>query len=93
MKVVILCGGMGTRLREETEFRPKPMVKIGSDPILMHIIKNFSVQKYNEFIFCLGHKSNSIINFFVKANKKRIKIIMKIIFQDLVYLFVLLYAI
>ena len=77
MKVVILCGGMGTRLREETEFRPKPMVKIGSDPILMHIVKNFSVQKYNEFIFCLGHKSNSIINFFVKANKKKIKIIIK----------------
>lgn len=77
MKVFILCGGLGTRLDYEGRLKAKPMVKIGSDPILMHIIKNFSVQKYNEFIFCLGHKSNSIINFFVKANKKRINIIIK----------------
>ena len=77
MKVFILCGGLGTRLDYEGRLKAKPMVKIGSDPILMHIIKNFSVQKYNEFIFCLGHKSNTIINFFVKANKKRIKIIIK----------------
>ena len=51
MKVVILCGGKGTRLREETEFRPKPMVPIGDHPILWHIMKTYG---HKEFIICLG---------------------------------------
>ena len=60
MKVVILCGGKGTRLREETEFRPKPMVKIGGKPILWHIMKTYSHFGYNEFVLCLGYQSNII---------------------------------
>ena len=65
MKVVILCGGFGTRLREETEIRPKPMVEIGGKPILWHIMKNFSHHGFNEFILCLGYKSEVIKNYFM----------------------------
>lgn len=60
MKVVILCGGKGTRLREETETRPKPLVKIGDAPILWHIMKQYSHYGFNEFILCLGYKGESI---------------------------------
>ncbi len=56
MKVVILCGGLGTRLREETEFRPKPMVPIGHKPILWHIIKLYSHHGFKEFVLALGYK-------------------------------------
>ena len=54
MKVVILCGGLGTRLREETEFRPKPMVNIGTRPILWHIMKYFSHFGCRDFVLALG---------------------------------------
>lgn len=64
MKVVILCGGLGTRLREETEFRPKPLVEIGSKPILWHIMKIYSHYGYNEFILCLGYKGYVIKEYF-----------------------------
>lgn len=64
MKVVILCGGKGTRLREETEFRPKPMVPIGSRPILWHIMKIYAAQGHNEFILCLGYKGEIIKEYF-----------------------------
>jgi glucose-1-phosphate cytidylyltransferase len=64
LKVVILCGGKGTRLREETEFRPKPMVKIGGKPILWHIMKTYSHFGYNEFILCLGYQGNVIKEYF-----------------------------
>ena len=64
MKVVILCGGKGTRLREETEFRPKPMVKIGGKPILWHIMKTYSHFGYNEFVLCLGYQGNVIKEYF-----------------------------
>jgi glucose-1-phosphate cytidylyltransferase len=64
MKVVILCGGLGTRLREETEFRPKPMVPVGGRPILWHIMKNYAAQGHNEFILCLGYKGEVIRDFF-----------------------------
>ena len=53
MKVVILCGGKGTRLREETEFRPKPMVPIGNRPVVWHIMKTYAHYGYNDFIFAL----------------------------------------
>lgn len=59
IKVVILCGGFGTRLREETEYRPKPMVYIGNKPILWHIMKIFSYYGFNDFILCLGYKGMS----------------------------------
>jgi glucose-1-phosphate cytidylyltransferase len=58
MKVVILCGGLGTRLREETEFRPKPMVPVGPRPILWHIMKFYAQHGFKEFILCLGYKED-----------------------------------
>jgi glucose-1-phosphate cytidylyltransferase len=64
MKVVILCGGKGTRLREETEFRPKPMVPIGDRPILWHIMKTYAQQGHKEFILCLGYKGEMIKEYF-----------------------------
>ena len=64
MKVVILCGGLGTRLREETEFRPKPMVPIGNRPILWHIMKFYAHFGFKEFILCLGYKSEMIKEYF-----------------------------
>jgi len=60
MKTVILCGGRGTRLNEETEYRPKPLVEIGGKPILWHIMKIYEDQGFNEFILCLGYKGNMI---------------------------------
>jgi glucose-1-phosphate cytidylyltransferase len=64
MKVVILCGGLGTRLREETEFRPKPMVPIGGRPILWHIMKLYAHYGHTEFILCLGYKGEVIKDYF-----------------------------
>jgi glucose-1-phosphate cytidylyltransferase len=64
MKVVILCGGKGTRLREETEFRPKPMVPIGGKPILWHIMKIYARQGFDEFVLCLGYKGEMIKDYF-----------------------------
>jgi len=64
MKVVILCGGAGTRLREETEFRPKPMVNIGPYPILSHIMKYYSQFGCKEFVLALGYKGDMIKNYF-----------------------------
>ncbi len=64
IQLVILCGGTGTRLREETEFRPKPMVNIGNRPILWHIMKYYSHYRINEFILALGYKSEMIKNYF-----------------------------
>ena len=65
MKVVILCGGLGTRLREETEFRPKPMVEIGGRPILWHIMKNYAHHGFQEFVLCLGYRGNMIKDYFL----------------------------
>ena len=65
MKVVIFAGGLGTRLREETEFRPKPLVKIGDRPILWHIMKNFISQGFREFVVLGGYKVDQIQEFFV----------------------------
>lgn len=64
MKVVILCGGRGTRLREETEFRPKPMLPIGRWPILWHIMKIYAAQGHKDFILCLGYKGEMIKDYF-----------------------------
>lgn len=66
MKVVILCGGIGYRLKEETEFKPKPMVFIGNKPILWHIMKIFSHYGFNEFIIALGYKGDYIKDYFLK---------------------------
>jgi len=64
MKVVILCGGKGTRLREETEFRPKPMVPVGRRPILWHILKIYSHFGHRDFVLCLGHRGEIIKEYF-----------------------------
>ncbi len=64
MKVVILCGGLGTRLREETEFRPKPMVPIGGRPVLWHIMKIYAHFGHKDFILCLGYKGEIIKDYF-----------------------------
>lgn len=64
MKVVIFAGGFGTRLMEETEARPKPMVEIGGKPILWHILKMYEHYGYNEFIICLGYKATYIKEYF-----------------------------
>lgn len=65
MKVVILCGGMGTRMKEETEFRPKPLVEIGGMPILWHIMKIYFHYGFNEFVLPLGYKGNMLKDYFV----------------------------
>ena len=62
--VMILAGGLGTRLREETEFRPKPMVPIGGKPVLWHIMKMYSHYGFNKFIVCLGYKGDMIKDYF-----------------------------
>ncbi|MDX2471612.1 MAG: glucose-1-phosphate cytidylyltransferase [SAR324 cluster bacterium] len=64
MKAVILAGGLGTRLAEETGTRPKPMVEIGGKPILWHIMKSYSLHGVNEFIVCLGYKGYLIKEYF-----------------------------
>lgn len=65
MKVVIFCGGKGTRLREETEYKPKPMVEIGGRPILWHIMKHYASYGFNDFILCVGYKQESIRQYFL----------------------------
>jgi glucose-1-phosphate cytidylyltransferase len=64
MKAVILAGGLGTRISEETQVRPKPMVEIGGKPILWHIMKLYSCHGINDFIICLGFKGYVIKEFF-----------------------------
>lgn len=65
MKVVILCGGLGTRMREETEFRPKPLVDVGGRPILWHIMKIYAAAGFREFVLCLGYKGEMIKEYFL----------------------------
>lgn len=65
MKVVILAGGLGTRLREETEYRPKPMVEIGDRPILWHIMKLYASQGHTDFVICLGYKGDQVRDYFL----------------------------
>jgi len=65
MKTIILCGGMGTRLREETEYKPKPMIEIGGKPILWHIMKLYSHFGFNEFVLALGYKGYIIRDYFL----------------------------
>lgn len=64
MKVVILAGGLGTRISEESEFKPKPMIEIGDKPILWHIMKEYSYYGYNEFVICAGYRQHMIKEWF-----------------------------
>ena len=65
MKAIVLCGGLGTRLREETEFRPKPLVDIGGRPILWHIMKTYAHFGFREFVLCLGYRGSMIKEYFL----------------------------
>ena len=76
MKVVILCGGKGTRLGFETKIIPKPMAKIDKDPIVLHIMNYYMKFGFNDFILALGYKGNLIKNFLIKK---------KIILQSKMY--------
>lgn len=64
MKVVLLAGGMGTRISEESQFRPKPMIELGGKPILWHIMKEYSYYGFNEFVICAGYKQHMIKEWF-----------------------------
>ena len=64
VKVVLLAGGLGTRLSEETAVRPKPMVEIGGMPVLWHIMKMYSHYGFNDFVICLGYKGYLVKEFF-----------------------------
>jgi glucose-1-phosphate cytidylyltransferase len=70
MKTIILCGGHGMRLREETEFKPKPLVEIGGLPILWHIMKIYSHYGFNDFVLCLGHKGHMIKDYFLNYENR-----------------------
>lgn len=65
MQTIILCGGEGTRMKEETEFRPKPMVLVGGKPIVWHIMKMYSHYGFNDFVLALGYKADYIKQFFL----------------------------
>ncbi len=65
MKVVLLCGGFGTRLREETEYRPKPLIEIGGRPIVWHIMKIYAYYGLRDFVLCLGYRGNMIKEYFL----------------------------
>lgn len=75
MKVVILCGGKGTRMQELTQTIPKPLVKIGDKPILWHIMKIYAHQGFKDFILCLGYKGNKIKEYFKKQKKWSIEFV------------------
>ena len=69
--VVILAGGLGTRMREETEFKPKPMVDIGGHPILWHIMKSYASFGFDEFVVCLGYRGDVIKDFFLNYRARQ----------------------
>ena len=69
MKAVLLAGGLGTRLREETEYKPKPMVEIGGRPILWHIMKMYAHHGFRDFIICLGYRGDMIRDYFLKYDE------------------------
>lgn len=71
MKVVILCGGLGTRLSEETQVRPKPMVDVGDRPILSHIMQIYSRHGFNEFVLALGYKGEVIKDYFLNYHARQ----------------------
>ncbi len=74
MKVAILAGGFGTRLAEETEIRPKPMVEIGGYPILWHIMNIYAAYGYNDFVLALGFKAQVIKEYFLKNRTNSLQI-------------------
>lgn len=69
--VVLLAGGLGTRLREETDVKPKPMVEVGGHPILWHIMKSYAAHGFDEFVVCLGYKGDTIKDFFLNYRSRQ----------------------
>ena len=69
MKVVLFCGGLGTRIREYSENIPKPMVPIGQQPILWHVMNYYSQYGHRDFVLCLGYKANVIKEYFLNAKQ------------------------
>ena len=65
MKTIILCGGRGMRLKEETEFRPKPLIPVGGRPILWHIMKTYAHYGFREFVLCLGYRGDMVKDYFL----------------------------
>ena len=63
--VFVLCGGLGTRFREQTEFRPKPMIEIGGRPILWHIMRSYAHHGFRRFVLCLGYRAEMIKEYFL----------------------------
>ena len=70
LKTVILAGGLGTRLREETEFKPKPMVEIGGKPILWHLMRWYAHHGLDEFVVCTGYKGEVIKDYFLNFHSR-----------------------
>jgi glucose-1-phosphate cytidylyltransferase len=70
LDALVLCGGLGTRLREETEFRPKPMVEVGGRPILWHIMKHYGAHGVGRFVLCLGYKGDFIRDYFTHYHNR-----------------------
>jgi glucose-1-phosphate cytidylyltransferase len=85
MEAMILCGGLGTRLREETEFRPKPMVQIGENPILWHIMKRYSAFGVKRFILCLGYKGDVIRDYFLNYRYRRADFSVRLASGDIIF--------
>ncbi len=75
MKTIILCGGIGARLKEETEFKPKPMISIGDVPMLWHIMKHYAHFGHNQFVLTLGYKGHMIKDYFTTHNPDRFEMI------------------
>jgi glucose-1-phosphate cytidylyltransferase len=86
MKVVILAGGFGTRLAEETDLVPKPLVEIGGKPILWHVMKIYEVAGFNEFIICCGYKGQLIKNYFVNYFTENYDITVNLEKNDIAFL-------
>ena len=86
MKVVVLAGGLGTRLMEETEARPKPMVEIGGTPILWHLMNAYSAHGFNDFIVCLGYKGYFIKEYFANYVVHRSDIVVDLAKRSINYL-------
>src|SRR2546423_1806504 len=84
MQVVILCGGKGTRLREETDVKPKPMVEIGGRPILWHIMKHYSHYGFKDFILCMGYKHDVIRDYFLNYQYMNSDVTVSLASNDLV---------
>ena len=74
-KVIILCGGLGTRIGHETKYKPKPMIKIDDKPIIWHIMKIFKYYGYNDFILSAGYKYKMIKNYFKNSNEFNVEVV------------------